>query len=831
MTAPALQAALELPGAAPAGPRLVEVAVDAAGGGGARSYTYSIPEALADLVPGEAVLVEFGRRQALGIVLGDGAESPAGVKPVLDRVRADGPLLPPLTLALARSIAAHYVAPPSIVIRSMLPPAMLERLELVAERGPDAASPGDDGRLAPEDLDLLEQLEARPRHVRDLASAEGRAGLVRRLRALAGRGLVTLDWTLTRAGAGPRFERWLTIETAGQAALETFRRGESWAGRPLGERQLELLAELERRGDAGVSASELAGAPLLSAVASLIRRGLITSDVRERPRVPLARRPIGRRGARPSGSELSQAQALAVETIARAIMQREATPILLDGVTGSGKTAIYVEALSASLAAGRPALVLVPEIALAMPLIDRIRADLAASIATLHSALGEGERADEWRRIRSGVVDVVIGTRLALAAPLGDLGLIVVDEEHDPAYKSDRSPRVQARDAAIRLGDLAGAAVVLGSATPSVESVGRARDGVYRSVILAERLSGAHAAVEVVDLRAELAAGNRGLLSERLVRALARLDRDAGDRAILVLNRRGSASAVLCRDCGTAQSCPECSRPLVFHQVGMTLRCHHCGTASPLATRCPACGSPRIRYLGGGTQRVEAELRTRFPGLRVGRLDRDVVERKGAAERVVDAFTEGRLDVLVGTSLVTKGLDIPEVTLVGVVSADVALNLPDERAAERTYQLLAQAVGRAGRGERPGLAIIQSYQPEHPAIQSVARGDARAFYDAELEQRRRFGSPPFGQLVKLTVGLADREGAEREGRAMVERLRARAQERGQDVDVIGPAPAYIARRADRWRFNVILRGERPVELLDGSVDPPWSVDVDPESLL
>ena len=831
MTAPALQAALELPGAAPAGPRLVEVAVDAAGGGGARSYTYSIPEALADLVPGEAVLVEFGRRQALGIVLGDGAESPAGVKPVLDRVRADGPLLPPLTLALARSIAAHYLAPPSIVIRSMLPPAMLERLELVAERGPDAASPGDDGRLAPEDLDLLEQLDARPRHVRDLASAEGRAGLVRRLRALAGRGLVTLDWTLTRAGAGPRFERWLTIETAGQAALETFRRGESWAGRPLGERQLELLAELERRGDAGVSASELAGAPLLSAVASLIRRRLITSDVRERPRVPLARRPIGRRGARPSGSELSQAQALAVETIARAIMQREATPILLDGVTGSGKTAIYVEALSASLAAGRPALVLVPEIALAMPLIDRIRADLAASIATLHSALGEGERADEWRRIRSGVVDVVIGTRLALGAPLGDLGLIVVDEEHDPAYKSDRSPRVQARDAAIRLGDLAGAAVVLGSATPSVESFGRARDGVYRSVILAERLSGAHAAVEVVDLRAELAAGNRGLLSERLVRALARLDRDAGDRAILVLNRRGSASAVLCRDCGTAQSCPECSRPLVFHQVGMTLRCHHCGTASPLATRCPACGSPRIRYLGGGTQRVEAELRTRFPGLRVGRLDRDVVERKGAAERVVDAFTEGRLDVLVGTSLVTKGLDIPEVTLVGVVSADVALNLPDERAAERTYQLLAQAVGRAGRGERPGLAIIQSYQPEHPAIQSVARGDARAFYDAELEQRRRFGSPPFGQLVKLTVGLADREGAEREGRAMVERIRARAQEHGQDVDVIGPAPAYIARRADRWRFNVILRGERPVELLDGSVDPPWSVDVDPESLL
>jgi primosomal protein N' (replication factor Y) len=833
VTAPALQATLDLEGSAPPGLRLVEVAVDAAGGVGTRSYTYSVPDTLADLEPGEAVLVEFGRRQALGIVLGGAAETPPGVKPVLDRVRADGPLLPPLTLGLARWIAAHYLAPSSVVIRSMLPPGMLERLELVAERRPSAEGDAVDNGLplTPEDLDLLEQVEPRPRSVRDLAGAEGRAGLVRRLRALDSRGLLSLDWTLTRAGAGPRYERWLTIHASGRAALESSRRGERGTGRRLGERQIELLAELEDRGDAGLSASELAGAPMLAAVGSLVRRGLIASHVRERQRLPLARRPIGRRGARPVDSELTEAQGLTVAAIVRAITQRDATPILLDGVTGSGKTAIYVGAMSASLAAGRPVLVLVPEVALAMPLIDRIRADLAAPIAILHSALGEGERADEWRRIRAGDVDVVIGTRLALSAPLPDVGLIVVDEEHDPAYKSDRTPRVQARDAAVRLGELAGAAVVLGSATPSVESVGRARDGLYRSVVLTERLSGAPAVVEVVDLRAELAAGNRGLLSERLVRALASLDREAGERAILVLNRRGSASAVLCRDCGVAQACPECSRPLVFHQVGMTLRCHHCGTASPLATRCPSCGSPRIRYLGGGTQRVEAELRSRFPGLRVGRLDRDVVERKGAAERVVDAFTEGRLDVLVGTSLVTKGLDIPEVTLVGVVSADVALNLPDERAAERTYQLLAQAVGRAGRGERSGLAIIQSYQPEHPAIQAVARGDARAFYDAELELRRQFGSPPFGQLVKLTVGLADREQAEREGRAMVERLRLRAEERGLDVDVIGPAPAYIARRADRWRFNVVLRGERPVELLDGSVDPPWSVDVDPESLL
>jgi primosomal protein N' (replication factor Y) len=288
---------------------------------------------------------------------------------------------------------------------------------------------------------------------------------------------------------------------------------------------------------------------------------------------------------------------------------------------------------------------------------------------------------------------------------------------------------------------------------------------------------------------------------------------------------------VLCRDCGHVQTCPDCERPLVYHQAGTTLRCHHCGRATPLATRCPNCHSPRIRYLGGGTQRVEDEVRRAFPTLRVGRLDRDVVERRGAAERVIDAFADGRVDVLVGTTLVTKGLDIPNVTLVGVVSADIALNLPDERAAERTYQLLAQAAGRAGRGDRAGRAIIQTYQPDHPAIRAVLDDDPRAFYDTELELRRRFGSPPFGRLVKLTVAIADRDGAERTAVAEAARLRDLARTRGLDVAVVGPAPAYIARRADRWRWNLVLRGADPVALLDGPPEPPWSVDVDPESLL
>jgi primosomal protein N' (replication factor Y) len=528
---------------------------------------------------------------------------------------------------------------------------------------------------------------------------------------------------------------------------------------------------------------------------------------------------------------LLPAQAEAVRRIDASIGARDPRPLLLDGVTGAGKTTIYVEAIASVLELGRPALVLVPEIALALPLVDRLRADLDARIALIHSGLGDGERADEWRRIRAGEVDIVVGTRLAVLAPLADVGLVIVDEEHDAAFKSERTPRLQARDCAIQLGRLSGAAVVLGSATPAVDSVGRASTGEFDRIALDVRPVGEAPAVEVVDLRAELAGGNRGLLSRALVAALGALEPALGDQAILVLNRRGTASVVLCRDCGHVQACPDCDRPLVYHQAGTTLRCHHCGRATPLATRCPACGSPRIRYLGGGTERLEREVRDALPGLRVGRLDRDVVDRRGAAERVVDAFSDGQLDVLVGTSLVAKGLDIPSVTLVGIVSSDVALNLPDERAAERTYQLLVQAIGRAGRGSRPGRAIIQTYQPDHPAIVAAATGRQAAFYDAELTMRRRFGSPPFGQLVKLTLGLVDRQAAERDAAAMADRLRAAATARGDGVTVVGPAPAYIARRADRWRWNIVLRGDDPAGLLRGGLDAPWSIDVDPESLL
>ncbi len=812
--------------------RRVSVAIDAAGAGGQRPFTYHVPAGLEPMADGEAVIVEFGRRQALGVVLAPApSEAEARpTKPILDRVRADGPLLPELGMRFAGWIADHYLAPPAIVLRAMLPPGLLERFELVAELRPAAPRELDAG-VGAADLDVVEQLTRGPRPVRELAAPEGRATLVRRLRDMAARGWLDLDWTLLAAGAGPRWERYAALTDEGRATAARLAAGEAVPGRTLGPRQRALLLDLGAGAAGWRPAVPLLHAHGAGALAGLVRRGLVATELREAPRRPLAGRSPAARGSRPIGAGLTAAQAEAVTAIQAALERRDPRPLLLEGVTGAGKTAVYAEALRAAVDLGRPGLLLVPEIALASPIVDRLRADVDMRLAVLHSGLSDGERADEWRRIRAGDVDLVVGTRLAVLAPLADVGLVIVDEEHDGAYKSDRTPRLQARDSAIRLAELAGAALVLGSATPSVESFARAGSGEYRRVELPNRPAGELPTVEVVDLRAELAAGNRGLISQPLAEAIGGLVATAGDQAILVINRRGSASVVLCRDCGYVQACPECGRPLVYHHAGQSLRCHHCGRAWPMASRCPQCGSARIRYLGGGTERLEQEARERWPALRIGRLDRDVVERRGAADRVLDAFSAGRLDVLVGTSLVTKGLDVPGVTLVGIVSADVALNLPDERAAERTYQFLAQAIGRAGRGERPGRGFVQTYQPDHPAIRAIATAEPAAFYAAELNLRRQFGSPPFGRLVKLTVALPDRAEAEAEADRLAAELRERAVGRPDVTVVVGPAPAYIARRAGRWRFNVVLRGADPVGVLDGGLDAPWSVDVDPDSLL
>ena len=486
---------------------------------------------------------------------------------------------------------------------------------------------------------------------------------------------------------------------------------------------------------------------------------------------------------------------------------------------------MYLAAVTQALAAGRGVIVLVPEVSLVPQIADRLRALVGDELAVLHSGLSAGERHDEWWRILRGNARVVVGTRTAAFAPL-DPGLIVVDEEHDGGYKSDRTPRYDARWVARRRAALCGGSVVLGSATPDLVTLARVRGGHAERARLAERRVGGTPTIEVIDLRAELAAGNRSIFSTALADALGALRRGA-EQAVLLINRRGAATFILCRDCGQSLRCPDCDLPLVYHLDGGTLRCHHCGRAAAPTETCPSCGSSRIRYFGAGTQRVEAELRTRFPGLRVARLDSDALAARRGFESVYDDFRDGRVDVLVGTQLAAKGLDLPSVTLAAVIAADVTLNLPDYRAAERTFQLLAQVAGRAGRGPQPGTVLIQAYAPTHYAVRAAAALDVDGFADEELLRRRLLGYPPFSVLARLLVADADRATAEERGR------QAAAAVALPGVEALGPLPGYVARRAGRYRYQVVVRAPdaetraRALERVPAGV----AIDVDPESLL
>jgi primosomal protein N' (replication factor Y) len=787
------------------------------------------------------------------------------------------PVLTATQRALAEWIADTYAAPLSIAVRLFLPPGLLPSVRVMvhpAETTPESLPVSD---IVPRDEAVVQALvrERGRLERRQVVEVLGKTRAQVAMQALLERGAIRLAVEVPEMFARARTERRVRL-LATADKLEEWRAGarttldaiavpgaQATSGRrarptraPVGgeinrqaEQVLRQLAVLDVLASPSRGTAEPDGGvwkieelqrltrATASSLAEMQAAGLITVEEAQVRYDPLAGRTIAR--TQPLALSPAQNDALRAITVALDETRRPAV-FLLHGITGSGKTEVYLQALSAALARGRRGIVLVPEIALTPQAMARYAGRFPGRIALLHSGLSDAERLDEWRRIRAGEVDIVLGSRSALFAPVEQLGLIVVDEEHEAAYKQDRTPTYSARDAAVRLGALAGATVVLGSATPAVESYWRALHGEYTLLELRERAPilatpARLPEVTVVDLRAELRAGNTSILSAPLHAAL-QTTLERGEQAILFLNRRGTASSVICRECGYVVCCGRCDVSMTFHAGESALICHYCGRRQPAPTLCPVCRSSAIRYFGLGTERVESAVKRLFPAARVLRWDRDTARTREVHEDLLRAFTDRRADVLVGTQMIAKGLDLPAVTLVGVVSADVALFLPDFRASERAFQLLTQVAGRAGRGNRPGRVFVQTFNPDHFCIQAAARHDFAAFVAAELDARTRYGYPPLRRFVRLTYARADRYAAQVEATALAARMESAIAALGlAETDIVGPAPAFLERLRGRYRWQIILRSPDPrpllAALLAEGLPRGWAIDVDPASTL
>jgi primosomal protein N' (replication factor Y) len=659
------------------------------------------------------------------------------------------------------------------------------------------------------------------------------------LRRLVRQGLVARQWRWQEPRAAPMYRDSLRLAVLGEEARATA------AAMPVrATRQRGLLEHL-----AGLSPDEPQDAALArkefgsGAVASLQRKGLVELDWRQTVRDPLE----GRVFAPEAPLELTESQERAVQAIREALdglgSQRA---FLLEGVTGSGKTEVYLQALAHCISRGKRGILLVPEISLTPQMTQRLSSRFPGRVAVLHSGLTPGQQYDTWWRIRRGEFDVVLGSRSAVFAPQPDLGLIVLDEEHERTYKQDDpAPRYHAREVALKLAELVGAVVVLGGATPDVVTHHRALTGAYRLLRLAGRLvPGPHgqavaaplARVQVVDMREELKAGVRSIFSRALHDALVEtLNR--GEQAILFLNRRGTAGTVQCRECGHVLECRRCQAPLTYHGAEERLLCHRCGSRSRMPPWCPRCRSRRIRYLGLGTQRVAQEVERTF-GVPALRWDRDAAREQRAHQTLMDRFAAGEAPVLVGTQMIAKGLHLPQVTLVGAILADLGLYLPDFRAGEWAFQLLCQVSGRAGRGSRPGQAIIQTYSPDHYAIRAAAAQDYDAFYAQEIGYRRAHAQPPFSRMLRLLYEHTNEAYAQRQATELARAIREELERQGLgEVDVIGPAPRFFARVRGRYRWQLAVRVpptaavDVPALLASLTIPPGWRVDVDPGNLL
>ena len=765
-------------------------------------YTYAVPEAPAeaggyDVEVGCAVLVPFGHRQAVGFVVGlqelpDG-EAPAGidaakVKPV---VRAVSPAyFDEEGAACAQWLSERYLAPLSSCVRLFTPPG----------------------------------------------------GVPRMVRAQEG------YWRLEEPAVGEVDDRWVLPG----AAFDGFE------PRKNAVKQASIVEALQA-GELRVAELAAEFGAVSSTLKALEKQGVVRIERRRRmrgmapdvPGAPAGPGASGASGFTPSPKPpLTAGQASALAAIDAARERGAGEVVLVDGVTGSGKTEVYLQAIEAVLAAGRTACVLVPEISLTPQTVGRFRGRFGDTVAVMHSRMGAGERYDQWDFIRSGAARVVVGARSALFTPLANVGLIVIDEEHEGSYKQDSAPRYHARDVAVWMARRAGAAVVLGSATPSIEALHAcAKDPRWHHVELPERANGRPLpAVQVVDMAKEFGGGSRSMFSRALSRALAE-ELAAGRKAVLLLNQRGFAKFLLCRECGFVPECPSCSTSLTFHERGNFLVCHHCGYRVTAPPACPECGSPYLKKFGAGTQRVEADLRVLLdatpgvgPGVPIVRMDADTTGGKGAHQRLLEEFAAADAAVLLGTQMIAKGLDFEDVTLVGVINADTMLRLPDYRAAERTFALVEQVAGRAGRAELPGRVLVQTYEADAAPIRAAAAYDRALFLRDELPKRRMLRYPPYVRMANVLVWGKDEEAVRTSAAALYEGLAARVRDYGgEGWDVLPATPCVLAKLRGTYRWHLVVKCPLDGDL-SGVLLPYFrarkperevnvAVDVDPDDLL
>ncbi|MBW1988246.1 MAG: primosomal protein N' [Deltaproteobacteria bacterium] len=770
----------------------VEVAVPAPVAGG---LTYMAPAHLAGAcVPGVRALVPLGARTVTGFILGPADAPPAGVKVrSVKQVLDAAPFFPPSMIPFFRKTSEYYLYPLGKAVADALPSGV-KTAEVLwvewTEKGKQALASSrlsDAGRAV---LSALAEKGGRA-EASDLALPGGGKASRRRLLAMARQGHLSVRREVAPPAVRPKTEPWVeAMVNVSQAPPRQKAR----------RRAVELLA----------AEGPMALRDLKAKVPSVSRWLSVMEQEREIKTFyrEVLRDPLGEAIEPDSGPlELTPEQAEALSRIS-AKLGAGFSAFLLHGVTGSGKTEVYLQAAAAALAKGLSCVVLVPEIALITQMERRFRARFGERVGVLHSGLTPGERLDQWMRILRGEAPLVVGARSAVFAPVQNPGLFIVDEEHDESYKQDSRLRYNARDLAVLRASLSGAAVVLGSATPSVQSRANAEEGKYEALSLPRRIHGRpFPEVRVVDLGKRSGRGGHPLISPELESALEET-LSAKEQALIFLNRRGWASYPQCPECGPV-ACAHCDITLTFHRSAGVYLCHYCGYSLPASRGCPACGSKSVKHGGLGTERMEEALSARFPRAVVARLDRDVMARRGALVSVLKGVKNREIDILVGTQMITKGHDYPNITLVGILCADHSLGFPDYKAAERTFQVLAQVAGRAGRGERPGRVVLQTFQPDHPCIRAARLQDYEAFYAGEITSRRRFGYPPFARLAQVRVSAksltAAREAAGKAAQLLKKTAREDPEAAGT-VRVLGPVESPLFRIAGRFRFQILVKG-------------------------